>query len=101
MNVLLVDDHAILLDGMKSLLTSMDGYNVVGTATTVEAALNSFEQLQPDLVISDYSLPDGNGAQLAKQLRFQSDEVKIMVLSMHSEVHIVNCLLYTSDAADD
>ena len=91
--MLLVDDHAIVLDGLASLVNAMDGTEVLGTATSVASALEAFDALSPDFVLTDYTLPDGNATQLVQQLREKAPELKILVLSMHTELYVVKEVL--------
>ena len=91
--VLIADDHAILRDGIRYLITRMKNMKVVGEAVSGLEAFQKFEHLQPDLVILDISLPDKNGMQVAQQILTKSPEANIIILSMYDEDEYINrCL---------
>ncbi|MEQ9102077.1 MAG: response regulator transcription factor [Imperialibacter sp.] len=91
--VYLVDDHAILMDGVKSLLNATDEYEVAGTASTAEDALKYLQNEPVDILISDYSLPGMDGLGLVKVMQRIKPEVKILIMSMHDEGHLVKEIL--------
>ena len=93
MKILLVDDHAILLDGIETLLNAEDVFEVTGKAHTVADAITFLKNNAGDLLITDYNLPDGDGLQLVKSARKISKDIKILVLSMHDEAHLVKEIL--------
>ncbi|MEQ8532149.1 MAG: response regulator transcription factor, partial [Imperialibacter sp.] len=88
-----VDDHAILMDGVKSLLNATDEYEVAGTASTAEDALKYLQNEPVDILISDYSLPGMDGLGLVKVMQRIKPEVKILIMSMHDEGHLVKEIL--------
>ena len=93
MRVLLVDDHAILLDGVETLLNNEDGIEVIGKANTVADAVIYLKNNPIDLLITDYNLPDGDGLELVRKTKKISTSIKIMVLSIHDEAHLVKEIL--------
>lgn len=93
MRVLLVDDHAILLDGINSLLRQEDDLQVVGQVSNAEAALDFLKINDVDLVITDFAMAGMNGLELVKILRRIVPEIKIILLSMHDEVHLIKEIL--------
>ncbi len=66
--VLTVDDHAVVRAGVVGLLASEDGIDPVGEVDGCDAAFEAFEQLQPDVVIADFRLGDGDGLALCRML---------------------------------
>ncbi|MDX2052235.1 MAG: response regulator transcription factor [Polyangiaceae bacterium] len=92
MRVLLVDDHKILRDGLKSLLLAQ-GLNVVGEAGDGETALALVEQLQPQVVVMDIGLKGMTGIDATKQIRKRFPNVAVLALSTHSEKHFVTGML--------
>jgi two-component system, NarL family, response regulator DevR len=66
--VLLVDDHEMVALGIKSLLETENGVEVVATVGTVKDAVAAVVRLQPDVVLMDYRLPDGTGAEAARAI---------------------------------
>lgn len=93
MKILLVDDHSILLDGVKSLLSREDDLQVVGQAGSAEAALEFLKKNDVDLIITDYSMPGMDGLSLVHTVKRIAPDTKIILLSMHDEVHLVKEIL--------
>lgn len=93
MKILLVDDHTILLDGVKSLLSQEDDLEVVGQAGSAEAALEFLKKQDVDLIITDYSMPGMDGLSLLNTVKRIAPNTKIILLSMHDEVHLVKEIL--------
>lgn len=93
MKVYLVDDHAILLDGVKSLLEEEENLEIVGQAGTGEEALEFIKRNEVDLLITDFHLPEMDGLSLIRLVKKISPKTKIIVLSMHDETHLVKEIL--------
>lgn len=93
MKVLLVDDHAILLDGIKSLLSQEGSLNVIGQAQSAEQALEFLKNNKIDLLITDFNLPGMDGLNLVRLVKKLSPDTKIILLSMHDETHLVKEIL--------
>ena len=93
MKVFLTDDHAILLSGLIKILSVEDGVEVVGSATTYKGTLEKLTRITPDLLITDYNLPDGDGLSLVRMVKRKYPTIKILVLSMHDEAHLVQEIL--------
>jgi len=81
--VLLVDDHAVVRDGIRARLEQQPNYQVVGEAVNGREALQKVEELNPDIVLMDISMPVLNGMDAAKQLREKYPDVKVVILTMH------------------
>lgn len=92
MRVLLVDDHVILSDGVKSLLEKED-YEVVFQADSAERALEFLKGNDADLLITDFNMPGMDGLSLIHLVKRINQNIKIIVLSMHDEVHLVKEIL--------
>lgn len=93
MKIFLVDDHAILLDGIKSILEKEPTLKVIGEANTAEVALEFIKQHEVDLLITDFNLPEMDGLALVRLVKKISPITKIIMLSMHDEVHLVKEIL--------
>lgn len=91
--VFLVDDHVILLDGLRSVLSNHEGYEVVGVACDGEEALDFLEKNEVDILITDYSLPKLDGLGLVRAVKKIKPDLKVIVLSMHNESHLVREIL--------
>lgn len=81
--VLLVDDHKMLRDGLRSLLESRADVRVIGEASSGQEAILRSQDLDPDVVVLDLGLPDMNGLEVIKTLKEERPGMKIIVLSMH------------------
>ncbi len=93
MKILLVDDHAIVSDGLQVLLNEVDGLEVVNKLTSGDFALAYLKQHAVNLLITDYSMPDMDGVTLVKKAKQIKPELKIIVLSMHDEVVMIREML--------
>ncbi|WP_408009791.1 response regulator [Pseudalkalibacillus sp. A8] len=83
-NVMLVDDHAVLRDGLKNIFEMEDDIKVVGEAVNGNEALENLKGLKPDVVLLDINLPDKNGVELTAILKRDYPNVKVLILTMHS-----------------
>ena len=79
--VLLVEDHAIVRDGIKSLLERHEDYIVAGECTTAQDAIESTQRLQPDLILLDIQLPGISGLEIIPELLKGCPTTRILVLS--------------------
>jgi two-component system, NarL family, nitrate/nitrite response regulator NarL len=91
--ILLVDDHAILLDGVKNLLDKEEGIVVDGLAADAHKALEFLQQHEVDIVVTDFHMPGMDGLSFVHTLRRIKPALKIIVLSMHDETHLVKEIL--------
>ncbi len=82
-NILLVDDHAIVREGYRALLAKQPGLAVVAEAGDSTQAYQLFKQYQPDVVITDISLPGSSGLELIARIKLRSADARILVFSMH------------------
>lgn len=87
--ILIVDDHPLVREGLKSTLKPAAGYEVVGQAGSAREATRIVKQLKPDLVLLDLALPDKNGIDLCREIRNFSPSTRIMIVSMHSKVDYI------------
>jgi DNA-binding NarL/FixJ family response regulator len=83
--ILIVDDHKIVLDGLRSLLEKNAAVKVVGQASDGLSAVRLAADLAPDLVIMDISLPGLNGIDAARRILEANPRVKVIALSMHKD----------------
>jgi len=81
--ILLVDDHAIVREGYRSLLQKQMGMEVVGEAADGAEAYSRFKDCNPDIVIMDISLPGQGGLEAIARIKQRRPDAKILVFSMH------------------
>ena len=93
MRIFLTDDHEILLDGLKKIIAEDEALEVVGSAGSVQETLDQLTRLHVDLLITDYNLPDDDGLALVRKVKRKYASIKILVLSMHDEGHLVKEIL--------
>jgi len=91
--ILLVDDHQIIIDGLKSLLKDSDEIVVSGEANNGREALRILDLLELDVVLMDIDMPVLNGIDTLKEIRKQSLAVKVIILSMHNEAGMIKSLI--------
>jgi DNA-binding NarL/FixJ family response regulator len=84
-NILIVDDHQLFREGLSQMIDREPDLHVCGGAADCTTAVDALTKLQPDMAIIDISLPDNNGIDLIKQFRAVTDEMPILVISMHDE----------------
>jgi DNA-binding NarL/FixJ family response regulator len=91
--VLLVDDHYMFLEGLQSLFLNEKDIEVIGAASNAQMALDLLTKEQPDIVITDLSMPDTDGSSLVETLQKMYPSIYTLVLSMHSEAQIISKLI--------
>lgn len=83
--VLLVDDHPIVRQGLSRIIANEPGLAVCGEAETVKEARQAVRDLEPDVVVVDLLLKEGDGIDLVRELRAHHPALPLLVLSMHDE----------------
>ncbi|ABR47763.1 two component transcriptional regulator, LuxR family [Alkaliphilus metalliredigens QYMF] len=87
--ILLVDDHAIVRYGIRSLIERNDGLKVCGEAGTLQEAYHKVSDLKPDIVLLDIKLPDGDGAAGCREIKKRVPDVKVIILTAYAEDSII------------
>jgi DNA-binding NarL/FixJ family response regulator len=83
--VLVADDHAMVREGLRALLSSMDGYQFVGMASTGADAVRQAILLKPDLLVLDIGFPDVSGIEVVRRLAKAAPTIKILMLTMYDD----------------
>jgi DNA-binding NarL/FixJ family response regulator len=81
--ILLVDDHAVLRQGLRSIVTGYEGFEVVGEAADGMEAVELAQRLRPDVVIMDINMPKMNGIEATKRIKAKQPEIVVIGLSVH------------------
>src|SRR5277367_522170 len=87
--ILVADDHDIIRRGLKQLLTSRPGWEVCGEAKTGREAVALVEQLKPEIVVMDISMPDLNGLEAARRIHKSFPKIGILILTLHFSDQLV------------
>ena len=82
--VLLVDDHAVVLEGLAMVLSRFDDLELVGTASGGAEGVARAAELQPDVVLLDLSMPDVDGAEATRRIRANQPQMKVLALTAFS-----------------
>ncbi len=91
--ILLVDDHSLIRQGCRRILEHYDGVVIVGEAETGEEALEKIEELKPNLVLMDLSLPDVSGIEITRKIKNLLPKIKVIILSLHThETYVYQAL---------
>jgi DNA-binding NarL/FixJ family response regulator len=86
-SVLLVDDHAIVREGLRILLQSADDIRVVGEAENGQQAVQEALRLRPDVVLLDLAMPVLNGIEAARQIAHEVPSARVLILSSYNDGH--------------
>jgi DNA-binding NarL/FixJ family response regulator len=87
--VLVVDDHAVVREGLRSLLSAAGDLQCVGTAADGDAAVELIDRLAPDVVMLDLAMPGKDGISVIRSLRSRGNGVRVLVLSSYAERPLV------------
>lgn len=96
--VLLVDDHAIVRDGLRMILEAQPDVAVVGEAANGRQALHRVRDLSPDVVIMDVAMPEMNGLEAARQISQDYPGTRVLMLSMHATAEYIHQALQAGAA---
>lgn len=91
--VIIVDDHQLILDGLRNIFADIPATNIIAEAHNGEQALKLIDSLQPDLVMMDVDMPVMNGLEACLQLRKSNPRVKVIILTMHDEPSLIRRIM--------
>ncbi len=83
--ILLVDDHEVVREGLRALLSRREGFEIVGQAGTVAEAVAEAERMRPDIIVMDVRLPDGSGIEACREIREALPETKVIILTSYAD----------------
>lgn len=93
LRIIIVDDHAVVRRGVRALLESHSGWEVVAEASTGREAVEAVLRHKPEIVVMDLSLPDLNGLEATRQIVHASPQTEVLVLTMHHSEELARQVL--------
>lgn len=91
-NIFLVDDHQMFLDGLESLLKDVDNICIIGKASNGKEAIDQIDETV-EVVLMDISMPEIDGIELNKLLKAKFPKINTIAISMHNDASIINKLI--------
>ena len=91
--ILIVDDHALLREGLQSLLSAQRGMYVVGTAEDAESGVTKIDSLHPDVVLTDLAMPETGGVDAVHTIKGAHPDLKVIALTFHKEDSYIHAAL--------
>ena len=91
--ILLADDHEVVRKGFRSLLEKQADCEVIGEATNGRETVKMVQELSPDVVVMDISMPKLNGIEATRQIKAHNSSIKILALSVHSRGSVVGQII--------
>ena len=88
--ILIIDDHPLFREGLKSIVESHKEIEVAGEAGTAKSGIGMIKKIKPDLAVVDISLPDKNGINLTRELLESYPDLKILIVSMHAKIDYIS-----------
>lgn len=87
--VMIVDDHEVVREGLRSLLRRRPELAIVGEADSVASAIEEARKTEPDVVIMDVRLPDGSGIEACREIRAERPDTKVLILTSYADEEAV------------
>jgi DNA-binding NarL/FixJ family response regulator len=91
--VAIVDDHTVVAEGFERLINASGIAGVIGKAYSASGCMTLLAQSEPDVLLLDFSLPDGNSIDFLPQIKALYPDLKILILTSHSELSIIRRVL--------
>lgn len=85
MKIIIVDDHVLFREGLAAIIRSESDIKILGQAGSVREAVTTVKELKPDMVLMDFGLPDGTGAEATRAILQEHPECKIVFLTMSEQ----------------
>jgi two-component system response regulator NreC len=91
--VLVADDHAVVREGLSSLIRGEDDFSLVGEANSAEKAVALALQTRPDLVVMDISMPEMGGIEATRRIKEQAPEIRVLMLTVHEDKELMRAAI--------
>jgi DNA-binding NarL/FixJ family response regulator len=85
LRIILAEDHETVREGIKLLVNSQPDMEVIGEASNGSAAIKAVQNLKPDIIVMDISMPETNGLKATKRIKQDSPQIKILALTRHTD----------------
>lgn len=93
LSVVIVEDHAIIIEGLSRIITEASEFDLLGVFTNAEDALAFLQHNNTDIILLDIGLPGMSGIEMCKQVKQHNKKVKIIALTNHTERSVINDML--------
>src|SRR5690606_22144852 len=91
--ILIVDDHQLMIEGLKSLLEDEDSISFVAGVTTMKETLDFLAEHEIDVILMDVNMPDSSGIEITKKVRALYPHLKFIALTMHEDISIISKMI--------
>ena len=88
-SIFIVDDHQMVIDGLRLIINTIEGFEIVGESTSAPHALDMLCNVNADILLTDVSMPEMSGIELTRLVKKKFPHIKIIALSMFSESQVV------------
>jgi len=91
--VLVIDDHQLIIDGLKSILQDEENVVFAGGANSMKEALDFLSENEVDVVLADISMPEHSGIEITKNIKALYPEVQVLALTMHEDIAMISAMI--------
>ncbi len=91
--VLVIDDHQLIIDGLKSILEGEENVVFAAGANTMQEALDFLSENEVDVVLADISMPDHSGIEVTKNIKAMYPEIQVLALTMHEDIAMISGMI--------
>jgi two-component system nitrate/nitrite response regulator NarL len=88
-SIFIVDDHQMVIDGLKLIISTIPGFEIIGENTSAVRALDMLAAASPDILLTDVSMPEMSGIEFTRIVKKKYPQIKVLALSMFSESQVV------------